>query len=75
MPTAQGGARRYPATALVALGTDICTVQERMGHNDPRITLRLYAQASDNRDQEAADKLGDHFLGIGADEEGRSANA
>ncbi len=67
--------RRSAATALVALGTDIRTVQERMGHSDPRLTLRLYAQATDDRDQEAADKLGDHFLGIDEDDESRSATA
>jgi len=68
--------RRSSATALVALGTDIRTAHERLGHSDPMLTLRLYAQVSDDRDQAAAEKLGDHFLTVPeADDQADDASA
>ena len=34
--------RRLNATALVSSGVDVKTTQRRLGHADPRLTLRLY---------------------------------
>lgn len=38
--------RRTNATAMVLEGLDIKTVQTRLGHSDPRLTLAVYAQAT-----------------------------
>jgi integrase len=55
--------RRASATALVSWGVDIKTVQARLGHSDPRLTLQVYAQVVQEAELQAADALGDHFLG------------
>jgi integrase len=55
--------RRANATALVAEGVDLKTAQARLGHSNPRLTLGLYAQATEAADREAADRLGAWFLG------------
>jgi len=49
--------RRTNATAMVAEGVDVKTAHARLGHSDPRLTLAIYAQATTERDQPAADKL------------------
>lgn len=54
--------RRANATGLVAEGVDIKTAQDRLGHSDPRLTLAVYAQATTEADQRAADRLGDRFM-------------
>lgn len=54
--------RRANATGLVVEGVDIKTAQKRLGHTDPRLTLGVYAQATDEADRDAADKLGRRFL-------------
>ena len=53
--------RRANATVMVASGVDIKTAQRRMGHADPRMTLTIYAQATEQGDRSAADKLGNTF--------------
>jgi integrase len=55
--------RRTNATALVRLGVDVKTAQQRLGHSDVRMTIGLYAQAESNSDREAADRLGELFMG------------
>jgi integrase len=52
--------RRMSATLLIRGGVDVKTVQTRLGHSDPRLTLGLYAQAVGAADRAAADVLG-HF--------------
>ncbi len=53
--------RRAAATALVAAGVDAKTTQTRMGHSDVRLTLAVYAEATDDRDRAAADAVGAAF--------------
>ena len=45
-------------------GVDVKTVQARLGHSDPRLTLAVYAQATTEADRAAADLLGDRFMTI-----------
>lgn len=54
--------RRVNATGLVIEGVDIKTVQKRLGHTDPRLTLGVYAQATDEADRDAAERLAKRFL-------------
>lgn len=55
--------RRTNATAMVAEGVDVKTVQARLGHSDPRLTLAIYAQATTEGDRSAATKLGARLMG------------
>jgi integrase len=54
--------RRANATALVRLGVDVKTAQQRLGHSDVRMTIGLYAQAESQADRAAADRLGEMFM-------------
>jgi integrase len=65
--------RRANATALVADGIDLKTAQARLGHANPRLTLALYAQATEAGDRAAAVALGDRFLGSGGSARGMNA--
>lgn len=69
--------RRTSATAMVAMRIDLRTAQVRLGHSDPRLTLGVYAQATDAGDRAAADQLGEHFMsdGEGGAEEGTASSA
>jgi integrase len=69
--------RRANATALVAEGVDLKTAQARLGHSNPRLTLGLYAQATEAADRSAADRLGSWFLGVDdqADDDKRGMDA
>jgi integrase len=53
--------RRLNATILVAEGVNLRTAQSRLGHSDPRLTLAVYAQATDDSDRAAADLIGARF--------------
>ena len=53
---------RANATGLVLEGMDLKTAQTRLGHSDPRLTLGIYAQATTEADQQAAERLGERFL-------------
>jgi integrase len=64
--------RRTAATSMVVLGVDMKTAATRLGHSDVRLTLGLYAQPSDARDQEAAHRLDSHFFGESSPEERRA---
>jgi hypothetical protein len=54
--------RRANATAMVLDKVDVKTAQTRLGHSDPRLTLAIYAQATQEGDEQAADKLGERFM-------------
>jgi integrase len=54
-------ARRANATALVLAGVDLKTAQARLGHSDPRLTIGVYAQATTDADEAAAEALGERF--------------
>lgn len=60
--------RRANATEMARLGVDPKTGQYRMGHTDPRLFLALYAEATTEADEDAADRLGDAWLGGGAED-------
>ena len=50
--------RHFTATQLIGAGVDVRTVAGRLGHSDPSVTLRIYANAIEQRDREAAALLG-----------------
>lgn len=56
--------RRTSCTALVNEKIDMKTTMTRLGHSDARITLALYAQATTEADQIAADRLGNKFFPV-----------
>lgn len=49
--------RKTAATYLVDAKVHVRVMQSRLGHTDPRMSLGIYAQASDPADREAADRL------------------
>lgn len=55
--------RRANATAMVRARVDLKTAQTRLGHSDPRLTLAIYAQATTEGDEEAAERLGERLMG------------
>jgi integrase len=52
------GWRHTAATSLLDTGANIKTVQARLGHSTPAITLALYVHPVDERDAEAAEHFG-----------------
>jgi integrase len=65
--------RRANATALVRLGVDVKTAQQRLGHSDVRMTIGLYAQAEKPADRAAATRLGELFMANPRDGRGMSS--
>ena len=55
--------RHTQATQLLANGVDVKTVQARLGHSDPAITLKWYAHASEKNDRKAGNLIGALFAG------------
>jgi site-specific recombinase XerD len=55
--------RRTHATALVAAGVDLKTIQYRMGHRDIATTLKIYAQVTEAGKALAAGVMEDYFAG------------
>lgn len=53
--------RHSQATLLLANGTDLKTVQDRMGHANGAITLNWYAHSIPENDQKAAQLVGNLF--------------
>lgn len=52
--------RHTATTALVEEGVDIKTAQTRLGLSE-QVMLRVYAQATEGADREAAGRIGDRF--------------
>lgn len=50
--------RHFAATALLDAGHNIKTVQNRLGHSSPAITLNLYTHPVAERDSEASEHFG-----------------
>lgn len=50
------------ATGMVAEGVDVRTAQARLGHSDPRLTLGIYARATREGDEAAAQRMGARLL-------------
>ena len=53
--------RHTQATQLVANGVDLKTVQTRLGHSSPTLTMSFYAHVLPERDQQAATLIGSLF--------------
>lgn len=53
--------RHTQATQLIANGMDIKTVQNRLGHASPTLTVSFYAHALPENDQRAAALIGNLF--------------
>ena len=53
--------RHTQATQLIANGVDLKTVQNRLGHASPTLTMNFYAHALPERDQQAAELIGNLF--------------
>ena len=53
--------RHTNATLLIAGGTDIKTVANRLGHSTPSVTGSIYAHAIKSADEAAADRLNNIF--------------
>ena len=67
--------RHTQATQLLANGVDVKTVQTRLGHSDPSITLKWYAHAVSENDQAAAELIGDLFTGKSQARDGKRKSA
>ena len=67
--------RRANATMMVVEGVDMKTAQKRLGHADIRTTLGIYAQAVEEADRNAADTLGERFLGVSIPSDARDRRA
>jgi integrase len=52
------GLRHSAASLLVASGADVKSVQHRLGHSTPTITLRLYTDVVAEKDRAAGETLG-----------------
>ena len=61
------GLRHVHATILLQKHVDLQSVSSRMGHADPSVTLRAYADAMPARDQEAAATMDQLLITSGAD--------
>jgi len=51
------GLRHSAATEWIAAGVDAKTVQHKLGHTDPRLTLELYAHHSSEAEKRATETL------------------
>lgn len=61
------GLRHVHATILLQHKVDLQSVSSRMGHADPSVTLRAYADAMPARDQDAAVTMDQLLITSGAD--------
>lgn len=55
------GLRHSCASLLLAMGQDIATISERLGHSDKNTTWRIYIHSSKKQDQESASKMDSLF--------------
>ncbi len=60
--TLHAATRHTAATLMLAAGTHVRIVSERLGHADPGVTLRVYSHVSQTMQREAANTL-DRVLG------------
>lgn len=51
------------STLLLGNGVDVKTVQTRLGHASPNITISIYAHAISENDRKAGDLIADLFSG------------
>ena len=49
--------RHTHATILLALGVDVKTISERLGHSDIQTTLNIYADVLKELDRASAEKI------------------
>ena len=56
--------RRTAATVLVANNIDMKTAQVRLGHANPALTLKIYAQATTEQDRAAAAMIDSYFARV-----------
>ena len=61
------GLRHIHATILLQHRIDLQSVSSRMGHADPSVTLRAYADAMPARDQDAAAAMDQLLITSGAE--------
>lgn len=61
------GLRHIHASVLLQHHVDLQSVSSRMGHSDPSVTLRAYADALPARDQDAAAELDQLLISGGAE--------
>jgi len=54
--------RRSSATVMVASGVSVRDAQQILGHTDPRLTLSIYAQATETGMRIATESTASHFL-------------
>ena len=66
--------RHTNATLLIAGGTDIKTVANRLGHSTPSVTGNIYAHAIKSADEAAADRLNNIFNPIKRTNKGQKEN-
>ncbi|WP_225353750.1 tyrosine-type recombinase/integrase [Lacticaseibacillus sharpeae] len=57
------GFRHSAISNMLAAGVDVATVQKRMGHASPEITLKVYAHVSKEQAKEGAE-IGARYLGL-----------
>jgi integrase len=55
--------RHTQATLLIGSGTDIKTVQNRLGHSSASLTMDIYAHAIEQNDRDAAETIGEFLNG------------
>ena len=65
--------RHTQATLLIGKGTDIKTVQHRLGHSSASLTMDVYAHAIPSNDEAAAEIVGDLLGGNAAEPSPESA--
>ena len=68
------GLRHVHATILLQHKVDLQSVSSRMGHADPSVTLRAYADAMPARDQDAAADMDRLLISSGAEPAATAAN-
>ena len=68
------GLRHVHATILLQHNVDLQSVSSRMGHADPSVTLRAYADAMPARDQDAAADMDRLLISSGAEPAAPAAN-
>lgn len=58
--------RHLSATMAISMGADVVTLQKRLGHSKPSVTLDVYSHAWGNRDGDLANSLEAAIFGVGS---------